>query len=160
MAGVGIVLIVVAVVVVAAASRGPRPGSATDVPQQMLTLDSTTLANLTRLPHAVPLSGDAAAPYVELGKQVDACADYDETHRFQMHQHLNWLLDPATIPSNTVAIALGSDPTGRLILGMGSFTANQWQQIGLKPGSCLIPIGKRLNEMLANAGETQFKVFQ
>ena len=155
-AAVGVVLIVVMVVAVVAASRGPQPSSA---PSQQLTLDATTISNLTRIPAAPALSGEAAQPYVELGQMIDACADFDETHRMQMRQHLTWLLDPSAIPSN-ILVGVGPDPIGKLLFGMGSFAQNQWLQIDNSPGSCVVPVGKRLNELLKAAGQPTFKVFE
>ncbi len=160
MAAVGLILIVVAIVAVAAASRGPRPGSEPTQPGQLITLDSTTVFNLTQLPNAAPLSGTAAAPFIELRQMIDRCPDFDANHLNQMHQHLTWILDPAQIPSNILAAAVGTDPTGKLLFGMGSFAQNQWLQIGNKPGSCVVQVGKHLNEMLIAAGEPTFKVFQ
>ena len=155
-AAVGVALIVVMIVAVLAASRGPQPNSS---PSQQLTLDATTVANLTRLPAATPLSGDAAPPYVERGQMVDRCADFDETHKLQMHQHLTWLLDPSAIPSS-ILVGVGTNPSGKLLFGMGSFAQNQWKQLGNKADSCVVPVGKRLNEMLKAAGEPTFKVFE
>ncbi len=157
---IGLVLIVGMIVAVVAVSRQPPPGSMTATPAQMLTLDATTAYNLTQLPDAPPLSGTAAAPYLALQTMIDACPDFDAAHLNQMHRHLTWLLNPSEIPTNFMAAAFGTDPAGKLLFGMGSFAQNQWLQIGNKPGSCVVVVGKKLNEMIAAAGEPTFKVFE
>ena len=106
------------------------------------------------------LTGAQAEPYVALQTMIDSCPDFDQSHLVQMHQHLTWLLNPSEIPSTFLAGAFGTDPSGKLLFGMGSFAQNQWIKLGNKPGSCVVTVGKKLNEMIAAAGEPTFKVFQ
>jgi hypothetical protein len=155
---IGIVLIVGVIAAVVIASKSPPPGDST--PPPVMTLDATTVYNLTNLPDMPALTGTQAAPYVALQQMIDACPDFDQNHLLQMHQHLTWLLNPSEIPTNFIAAAFGSNPTGKLLFGMGSFAQNQWIQLGNKPDSCVITVGKKLNEMLTAIGEPTFKVFQ
>jgi len=149
-----IVLGIGAVVVLAqlAGRKPPQPAA------QQMTMDPAIIDNLTRLPAATPLLGQAADDVVELGAAVDACPDYTEARRLQMEQHLQWLLNPAQIPPDII-IALGANSTGRLIYGMATYTAIQWRTGGRLADSCLLPIGRTLNAMLLAVGEEPFAIF-
>ncbi len=121
-------------------------------------LEPQIVVNLTQLPQAPPLSGDAAAQVNQLRALVDSCPDYEPARLSQMQQHIEWLLSPALIPPDII-IALGANPIGKLIFGMATYTSIQWDLLDHAPNSCLLPIGKLLNEMLIAAGEEPFPVF-
>jgi|FLYN01.1.fsa_nt_gi hypothetical protein len=125
---------------------------------QRMTLEPEIIANLTRLPQATPLSGESASRVNELRTLVDACPDYSESRRNQMEQHIEWLLHPAQIPADII-IALGANPTGKLIYGMATYTSIQWRVNNRPADSCLLPIGNALNQMLMTAGEEPFPIF-
>lgn len=124
---------------------------------QRMTLQPQIMTNLTQLPQATPLSGEAADQVSRLKAMVDACPDYTPERRSQMEQHIEWLLHPASIPPDII-IALGVNPTGRLVYGMASYTSIQWRLNDRAPDSCLIPIGALLDEMLSAAGEPPFPI--
>jgi hypothetical protein len=125
---------------------------------QRMTLEPEIIANLTRLPQATPLSGESANEVNALRALVDSCPDYISPRRSQMEQHIEWLLNPALIPTDIV-IALGANPTGKLLYGMATYTSIQWRVDNRPPDSCLLSVGKMLNEMLAAAGEEPFPIF-
>ena len=151
--GLVIVLLVVVIILAQVLGNG-RPQSA----GQRMTLEPQIITNLTQLPVATPLSGDAASQVQELRTLVAACPDYTPERRSQMEQHIQWLLHPAQIPGD-ITIALGTNPTGRLIFGMATYTSIQWSLEDRPTDSCLLPIGYMLNEMLIAAGEEPFDVF-
>jgi hypothetical protein len=149
----GLVILGLAVAVIGAqvlGSQQPSPESHALPPQ--------VVVNLTQLPQTAPLSGDEAAQLNDFRALVEACPDYDPTRQNQMFQHIEWLLTPALIPPDIV-IVLGANPTGKLIVGMATYTSLQWNLLDHAPDSCLLPIGRRLNDMLVAAGEEPFPVF-
>jgi len=123
-----------------------------------MTLDPQIAINLTRMPEATPLSGEAADKVSDLKAMVDACADYSPERRRQMEQHITWLLQPATIPAD-ILIALGANPSAKLVFGMATYTSIQWSLADRAPDSCLLPIGKVLNDMLVLNGEAPLPIF-
>lgn len=143
---------IIAVQLISSAAPAPTPTG------QRMTLDPQIITNLTQMPDALPLSGEAAAEFENLKTLVEACPDYIPARLSQMQQHIQWLLNPAAIPPDII-IALGSDPPTRLIYGMASYTAIQWQTGVQSPDSCLLPIGRILNDMLSAVGEARFPVF-
>lgn len=125
---------------------------------QRMTLEPQIVNNLTQLPLATPLAGEAASHVNDLKALVEACPDYSPERRSQMEQHIQWLLNPAQIPGDMI-IALGSNPTGKLIFGMATYTSAQWRIMDSPGDSCLVPIGRMLNDMLIAVGEDPDPVF-
>lgn len=142
-----------ALLVYMAASDANNPA-----PTQMMTLNPQIIANLTALPQTTPISGEAAQELIDLRESVEACEDYVPQRRDQMLQHIQWLLNPADIPQMMI-IALGANPNTQLIFGMATFTSSQWRLLEQPADSCLVPIGRRLNEMLAAAGAETFDIY-
>lgn len=115
--------------------------------------------NLTELPRATAFSqGQDSNTVGDLETMIDNCDDYAPERRTQMEQHLEWLESPADIPPD-VSIALGQNPTGRLIYGMASYTSIQWRIDERPADSCLIPIGRLLNDMLVAVGEQPLSIY-
>jgi|GEM_PF-1034606 len=133
-----------------------RPPTATT---QRMTLDPQIIDNMTRLPAATPLAGEAAESLLELWRMIEECDAYAPERRSQMEQHIQWLLNPSEIPQDLM-IALGTNPANRLIFGMATFTSAQWRIDEQPADSCLLPIGQRINEMLVEIGEEPFEVFE
>ena len=127
-------------------------------PQTLATLDPTIIANLTAIPEMQPPSGPAADQLHALQAKVDTCVDYSEARMRQMDQHIAWLLAPSTIPAE-ILIAGGTNPLGKIVFGMAVYTSSEWRLRDRPTGSCLIPIGRTLNEMLAAAGETPMTIY-
>lgn len=152
----GVIVLVALMIAVAIFLRPP----ARVATPQMMTLDPQAVLNATLLPQATPLSAEDSTPLEALRQMVAACPDYSADRRAQMNQHIDWIINPSTLPDEIVAVALGANPQGRLIFGMASFTSNQWRLDGRNPESCLLPIGRRLNEMLLEAGEPPFAIFE
>jgi hypothetical protein len=148
--GVIIFFMAAAIVLIQLAGSAAPPAN-----QRRMTLEPQIITNLTQLPQATPLSGEAATQISSLKALVDACPDYTAERRDQMAQHLEWLQNPATIPPDII-IALGGNPVGRLIYGMASYTSIQWRLNERPPDSCLLPIAELLNQMLTAAGEEPF----
>lgn len=147
---VGIALIPAVVIIIESL---PEPG-----PQPRATSDPAIVANLTALPNATPLQGEAAQIILDLQARVDACADYSPARRQQMGQHIRWLIDPSGIPPDLMP-AFGANPPERLIFGMASYTEIEWRRNLRSPASCLIDIGHMLNAMLEAAGGERLTIY-
>ncbi len=125
----------------------PGVASASDIIKQM-----------TAMPSAPPLTGSLADEVHAVAQMVSNCNDYVQARRNQMNQHIAWLLQPNTIPKEVI-IAVGTNINGGLILGMATYTLAEWGQHAKAPDSCLLTIGKKLNDMLAANGEARFTEF-
>ncbi len=125
----------------------------------MMTMDPRIIANLTALPQATALSGADANALVELQAAVKACADFTSARRDQMVEQIGFIISPSSLPTEII-IALGENPRGRLLSAIGTVTLNQWRLIHSPANSCLVPIGKRINQMLTAAGEKPVAAFQ
>lgn len=136
----------------------PYPVSPTALPQVFATLNPTVEIHLTNIPEAPPLTGAEAEQLHQLQVQVNACEDYSEQRRSQVSQHIRWLLNPSTIPADMV-IALGENVTGRLVFGMAVYTSSEWRLRNRPEDSCLITVGRVLNEMLVAAGEPALTIY-
>jgi hypothetical protein len=128
-------------------------------PQQMMTLDPAVAANLTALPDATPLSGEAAQRWNDIRAAVNACDEYSPQRHEQMNQHLDWLIDPSDMPPEVI-IGLGTNPQAQLIYGMAAYTSTEWRQQGRPADSCLRDIGLRLNALLVEVGREPFTIFE
>ena len=146
-----IVLLIGGAIIVAQLASDTTPQSQSAA----MNLDPQIITNLTLYPQATALSGEAAGEVNELRTLVDACPDYADERRSQMEQHLDWLLNPASIPPD-ILIAFGANPPGKLLFGMATYTSIQWRLDGRNPDSCLVPISMKLDEMLVAAGEPPF----
>jgi hypothetical protein len=123
-----------------------------------MTLDPTVVANLTSIPQATPLSDEDAALYLTFVERVETCVDYTDERRAQMRQHIEWLVAPATIPSEML-IALGTNPDSGLIFGMAKYTEIQWRILKRPAESCLIDIGRDLNLLLEAVGRPPITIY-
>src|SRR5450432_1369820 len=157
--GAGVLLLLVVIVAGVLISRGSAPVQEQPVtPGQMLTMDPRIIANLTALPNATPLSGQAANDLTGLEQMVQACADYTAPRRDQMIEQIGFIIDPTKL-SGDVIIALGANSSGRLLQAVGYVTVDQWGLLKKPANSCLVPIGKRINELLVAAGEVPLAAF-
>jgi len=121
--------------------------------------NSSDLVNqMTALASAAPLTGSLADEVHAVAGMVSKCNDYSQARRDQMNQHIAWLLQPATLPKEII-IALGANTNGRLIVGMSTYTLAQWGEKKKATDSCLLTIGKKLNDMLVATGEVRFSEF-
>ena len=152
---VGISLLIVLILVIFASDSDPDE-SGSQLP--VMTTDPQIILNLTALPQATPLSGEEAGVWDNFLAMVDACNSYSPERRFQMEQHIEWLLDPSDMPPNII-FAMGGDPPERLIFGMATYTSIQWRLDDRPPDSCLIPIGLTLNDMLIALGTEPFDTY-
>jgi hypothetical protein len=126
---------------------------------QMMTLDPQIVDNLTQFPNATPLAGEAANDMTALRGMVDACADFDAQRRQQMQEQIEFIINPAVLPRE-VLIALGTNPHGKLLYALASLTKLQWQLIQSPADSCLVPIGKRLNQLLVADNQPPISAFE
>jgi hypothetical protein len=148
------------VLVFAVLSSGIRPGAPlpTSTPAQRITLEPQVIANLTALPADLGLSGDLYTQLDEVERLMNACPAYVQARRLQMQQHIAWLRNPDAIPDDLL-VAFGNNPIASLIFGMATYTTAQWSLENRHPTSCLVPIGRLLNQMLLAIGETPFEEF-
>jgi hypothetical protein len=149
---------VILFIVLAIIPNYPQNRVGQNQPQVIATLDPTIIANLTRIPKAPPLTGIEAQALNDLKVQIDACDGYSDERRAQMEQHIRWLLNPSTIPSD-ILIAVGPNPIGRLTFGMAGYTSTEWRLQNRPANSCLVAIGRTLNEMLVAAGEPPLTIY-
>ena len=132
--------------------------SGDEKPQPVATTDPQIIVNLTQLPRATPLTGEAASPVNDLRASVEACADYSDARRGQMIQHLDWLIDPSDMPPDVI-LAMGENPQERLVFGMATYTSIEWRLRDRPPDSCLVPIGRTLNQLLIQLGSEPFTIY-
>lgn len=157
---VALMLVVVAVAVLAVRELTPASGrTPTATPAQMLTMDPRIVANLTQIPQATALSGQDANVFTALRALVDECPAYDEERRNQMVQQIGYIINPSGLPRDAI-ILLGANPRVGLLKSIGSVTANRWRLDDQPADSCLLPIGKRINEMLVAEGEQPIATFE
>jgi hypothetical protein len=154
LAGIG-ALIVLSVAVFALVRDD---SAAPSQPLPVMTLDPQVVVNLTELPHATPLSGAEAESWNEFRAMVEACDAYSPERRLQMEQHIQWLLDPSDMPPDVI-LAMGNNPVERLVFGMAAYTSTQWRLDNRPPDSCLVPIGRALNDMLVALGDPPFDLY-
>lgn len=128
----------------------PVVGTAAPIP--------TVNPNATPYPTPLPLTGEIADQIRAVQQMVADCKDYSTARRDQMNQHFQWLLQPSSLPQSMLTI-LGTNSTGRLIFGMSTYTLSEWGQHAQATDSCLLPIGKKLNELLASTSEEHFNQF-
>ncbi len=121
-------------------------------------LPPQVLQQLTQLPNAPMLTGTLADDIHVVEQMVADCGDYSAERRSQMQKHINWLLAPATL-SQDMIIALGGNTNGRLIFGMATFTLAEWGKKQKSPTSCLLTVGKKLNDLLDANGEERVPAF-
>lgn len=160
----GIFLATLVLVIASVISRNTSGSSTAGVNspptvEPLMTLAPELIANLTAIPQGIALTGDLPQQITELETQVKTCPDYSPQRRSQMEQHFVWLRDSSTMPRE-VALGIAANPAGRLILGMATFTAAEWGQRSRPANSCLLPIGRYLNTLLAQTGEEIFEEFE
>lgn len=155
-----IIFVVTVLAAVFALGRGGSPSQSETInmPAQNSQISTTPILSPAQVTEAYALAAQLSGQRGELQQMVDACADYRPERRTQMNFHLSWLADPDTIPSE-ILIALGSNPVGKLIFGMATYTSSEWKLQGSLADSCLLPIGRKLNDMLIAAGEAPFEEF-
>ncbi|MBK8025296.1 MAG: hypothetical protein IPK19_28890 [Chloroflexi bacterium] len=108
---------------------------------------------------ALSTAGEILPAIDVIAEQVAACDEYREERRSQMNQHIAWIHNPDGIPAD-ILIAMGDNPIGRLVFGMGAYTSSEWRLADRPADSCLLPIGQALNQVLAAVGETTFEEFE
>jgi hypothetical protein len=138
-------------------SRNANTSTAQSTP--FATANFSINATVTQVAAPVPVTGELADQLTKVSQLVAACPDYDEDRRTQMNLHIAWLRAPDTIPQ-FMQVPLGSNPTGRLIEGMATYTVGAWGLHGKAADSCLLPIGRQLNLMLIAAGQPTFPDFE
>ena len=147
---------IIAVIVSLNLTNPPPPAQVTV--SFSMTLDPTIIANMTRIPQSTPLSGEDAEQFLRFVENVESCEDYADARRSQMLQHIEWLVNPATIPSD-MFIALGQNPDQTLVFGMATYTSTQWRILERPEESCLIDIGHDINLLLEGLGGEPFTIY-
>lgn len=148
-----LLLAVVAFIVVSQQAAQPSTSG------QSMALDPTIISNLTSIPQSTPLSGQDANEMVALGEMVKACDAYTPERREQMLIEIDLVINPAAMPRDVI-IGLGANLRARLLMALGSRTSIQWRLDNQPADSCLVPIGKRINELIVAAGGTPVAAFQ
>ncbi len=151
------ILLGIAVVALIILTQPSVPPAA--APGQSLALDPAIINNLTSIPQATPLSGQDANDLVALGEMVKACDAYTPERRDQMLLQIDLIINPAAMPRDVI-IGLGADPHARLLMAIGGVTGIQWRLDEQPVDSCLVPIGRRINELIVAAGGTPVDVFE
>lgn len=150
-------LLLVAAAAVVVIPRVSAPAVPTPTAQSMQ-LDPLVLDALTQLPQATLLSGEAGDEMATLQAMVEACPDYTDERRGQMLEHIKLIVNPALLTRDLI-IVLGADPPARLTRALAQVTASQWRLLERPPESCLVAIGRRINERLVAIGETPEAAF-
>jgi hypothetical protein len=152
------VIALIALVLVVGLIASIPPRSTPAVPGQVVTMNPTIIANLTQVPDAPSLTGDEVKQWTDLQVQVAACADYSPAKRTQMDRYINWAINPAQIPPDLMII-FGADIRAGLVRAMAADTSTDWRLQQRPSGSCLIDIGRVLNEKLVATGQQPFTVY-
>jgi hypothetical protein len=148
-----------------AAPSGPTPVPSTPTPGATAFAMSTLTpipgiqATLTALPKQPPLSPDQARPYQELRAAVVQCNAYNQNRKIGILSQLDYLLQPATAPSELVLL-YGDEWQGRLLYGSAYLSALEWKLAGRDRSSCLYPIGVSFNALLRDLHQITFPEFE
>lgn len=154
-----LLLVVVAALLLLSQPPGTQGGTQSTPSGQSMALDPAIISNLTSIPQATPLSGQDANDMVALGEMVKACDAYTPERRDQMLLQIDLIVNPAAMPRDVI-IGLGANPRARLLMAIGGVTGIQWRLDDQLADSCLVPIGKRINELIVAAGGTPVAVFE
>lgn len=136
----------------------PTPGG-TVVFMPTLTPIPGLKATLTALPSQAPISSDLARPYIELRTAVEQCKVYNENRKLAILTQIDYVVKPATVPSNFIVI-YGSEWPGRMIYGSAYLSALEWKLAGRDRASCLYPIGVSFNALLRDLHQETFPEFE
>lgn len=117
---------------------------------------AATVTAVRRLP---TLSPEEALPYEELRALVQTCGELHPNRQQAVLQHLDWLAHPNTAPVELISL-YGGQWRAKIAFGAAYLAAVDWKTLGRKPDSCIVPIGMRLNALLAEMGEEPFAEFQ
>ena len=147
------------VILLAACTTAPetKPASPTGATDYSM---ATSVARIDALQVATPVSGEAARTLEALERVIHDCADFSDARREQMLQHIAWLRAPDSIPSD-VAMALGmrGNIGAALLHGMAIYTSTEWRLLERPPASCLVPIGRALDNLLRDAGAAPVGIY-
>ena len=142
----------------ASTSTAPAPtGTALAMPA--LTPIPGIQATLTALPKLPPMAPEQARPYQELRAAVEGCNAYNENRKLGILSQIDYLLQPATVPSDFVLL-YGDEWRGRLLYGSAYLSALEWKLAGRDRSSCLYPIGVSFNALLRDLHQSTFPEFE
>jgi hypothetical protein len=116
-------------------------------------------ATLTALPKSPPMSQEQARLYQELRAAVERCNAYNENRKLGILSQIDYLLQPATVPSDFVLL-YGDEWRGRLLYGSAYLSALEWKLAGRDRSSCLYPIGVSFNALLRDLHQSTFPEFE
>lgn len=136
----------------------PAP-TGTAVPMPTLTPIPGLRATLTALPKQPPMPPDQARAYLDLRAAVEQCAAYNENRKIAILHQIDYVVQPATAPSDFLLI-YGSEWPGRLIYGSAYLSALEWKLAGRDRASCLYPIGVAFNALLRQLGQQAFPEYE
>jgi len=154
---VGFVILLGAGIYVSSRSRSTLLVSETSL--QRATPFPGVAATVTAVRLLPTLSPEQARPYDEIGALVRECSEFHPNRQRAILQHLTWLTHPDSVPTEFISI-YGERWPARLTFGAAYLAAVEWKESGRKQNSCLIPIGVRLNALLAEMGENPVGEFQ
>jgi len=116
-------------------------------------------ATLAALPKLPPMPQEQARPYQELHAAVGRCSAYNENRKLGILSQVDYLLQPATVPSEFVVL-YGDEWRGRLLYGAAYLSALEWKLAGRDRSSCLYPIGVSFNALLRDLHQSTFPEFE
>lgn len=147
----GVLAVSVVVVFLLLSGRGTSGESIPPIPPAGSAVPPTVAALMTSIPAQVENVGGFSDGLDDLETMVEACGDYSDDRRAQMALHFQWLRNPDLIPRDLL-VAMGAESVNRLVLGMSTFTLQEWSAQDRPADSCLVPIGQRLNDLLVSLG--------
>ncbi len=136
----------------------PAP-TGTAVPMPTLTPIPGLRATLTALPKQPPMPADQARAYLDLRAAVEQCPAYNENRKIAILRQIDYVVQPATAPSDFVAI-YGSEWPNQLVYGSAYLSALEWKLAGRDRASCLYPIGVAFNVLLRQLGRQAFPEYE
>jgi hypothetical protein len=125
------------------------------------------MLRLTHQADAPPLPGESAELLRDIWQDVKACEDFrtgQNDRQFVVMSHIEWLLDPESIPKEwrTRLAIKGPDLHQVLIDGALQTVWLEWHDktnVNGSPDSCLYEIGAALNGLLIDAGGNPLEDF-
>ncbi len=156
--------VVLIVILALAGCAPPPPIGGTSQPTQSAVFVPTLTpipgikATLTALPKQQPMPSEQARLYVELEAKVEQCKAYNENRKLAIITQINYVIQPATVPSDFV-LMYGDEWPGRLMYGAAYLSALEWKLAGRDRSSCLYEIGVSFNVLLRQLNQATFPDF-
>lgn len=154
----GLLAVAALLVIVALVTLTIPSAPGVSAPAQMSTMDPTIVSNLTRIPNATPLPVEESSEWRAFQQNVLACNDYSTRRKTQMVRYIEWLINPAQIPPDLIVL-FGNNTSAGLIRAMALDTETEWRLKQRPKESCLVTVGRQLNDMLIATDQEPIPIY-